>query len=491
MVEYLTGVKKDLFLMKMLKKKEIRDFGTKFLIYLRNALKYEKFVKIDDKVVLNSQMPPYGTEAFDRFVSLAPQVREGKPAPISCHISVTQSCSFSCWHCSNWHREKTEDLPLDLLLDTIGRLQDMGNCLIGLTGGEPTLRDDLQDIIKGIGKKSSTLLFTNGEKLDEDRAKELKKAGLFSVSISLDHYKEEEHNKVRGHEKAYQYAINAIKAAQQAGLYTIVGVVPTKEMIQEGKVPKFYEFCKELGVHEIRVLAPIPTGRIIGQRECRWCMTDEEKQMWEYHKELNQRKDFPRITEFSFLESEGILGCTAGTFHIFIETDGTVTPCDMIPLSFGNIKEEGIEKAYQLMSSTFRVPRYSCFVRAAVGLFKKAFEEEKKLPFSKEKSLEIATKIKNRKMPEFFEKMGMPKPVFEEKATAEMKATLDLRGLLCPEPVFKTQEKIWEMEKGVIEVFVSDENSKNNVAKTAEHEGWNVEIKERDNGEAILVLSKA
>jgi len=295
---------------------------------------------------------------------------------------------------------------------------------------------------------------------------------------------------VRGHEKAYQYAINAIKAAQQAGLYTIVGVVPTKEMIQEGKVPKFYEFCKELGVHEIRVLAPIPTGRIIGQRECRWCMTDEEKQMWEYHKELNQRKDFPRITEFSFLESEGILGCTAGTFHIFIETDGTVTPCDMIPLSFGNIKEEGIEKAYQLMSSTFRVPRYSCFVRAAVGLFKKAFEEEKKLPFSKEKSLEIATKIKNRKMPEFFEKMGMPKPVFEEKATAEMKATLDLRGLLCPEPVFKTQEKIWEMEKGVIEVFVSDENSKNNVAKTAEHEGWNVEIKERDNGEAILVLSK-
>ena len=99
-----------------------------------------------------------------------------------------------------------------------------------------------------------------------------------------------------------------------AGLYTIAAAVPTREMIQQGEVPQFYDYCRDLGVHEIRVLAPIPTGRLVGHREKRWCGTDEQEQMWEYAKKLNQDKNYPRITEFSYLESEGILGCTAGTF---------------------------------------------------------------------------------------------------------------------------------------------------------------------------------
>lgn len=492
MAKFLTGASKNFVLLKMLKKKEVRSLDKNFLKYLRGALKYEKFVEIDGKVVLNSQMPPYGSEAFDRFLSLAPLIREGKTAPISCHISITQRCNFDCWHCSNWYRDEVEDMPFDLLMDTIARLQDMGNCLIGLTGGEPTLREDLEDIIKGIVPRSTVLLFTNGSNVTEERAKSLKKAGLFSIAISLDHYEPERHNNVRGHDKAFEIATQAIKASEKAGLYTIAAAVPTREMIQNNEVPKFYDFCRDLGVHEIRVLAPIPTGRIVGQRTERWCGTDEQQQMWEYAKKLNLDKNYPRITEFSYLESEGILGCTAGTFHMFIETDGTVTPCDMIPLSFGNIKDEGIERSYELMSSTFKVPRYECFVRAAVGLFRKAFEEEGKLPFSKEKTLEITGRIKNKKMPEFFKMMGMQEPVFEsKKLRVAKKEKLDLRGLSCPEPVFMTQEKIWEMEDGVLEVLVNDEQVKFNVEKTAEREGWGVEVKEHENGEYLLVLAKA
>ncbi len=491
MAKFITGTKKNLFLLKMLKKKEIRDFGKDFLFYLKDALKYEKFVEIEGKVVLNSQMPPYGTEAFDRFLSLSSLLKEGKTAPISCHISVTQRCNFSCWHCSNWHRDEVEDLPLDLLLDTTHRLQEMGNCLIGLTGGEPTMRDDLEDIIRGIGPRSSVLLFTNGTGITEDRAKELKKAGLFSIAISLDHFRPEAHDKLRGHEGAFDIAIKAFDASKNAGLYVIAAAVPTGEMIQKNEVPQFYDFCRDLGVHEVRVLAPIPTGRIVGNKEARWCGTDEQKQMWEYAKKLNLTKDYPRITEFSYMESEGILGCTAGTFHMFIESDGTVTPCDMIPLSFGNIKEEGIEKAYELMSSTFKVPRYECYVRAAVGLFRKAFEAEGKLPFSKEKTLEITGRIKNKKMPEFFQKLGMQQPQFESKRPTVMKREkLDMRGLSCPQPVFNTQEKIWEMESGIIEVLVDDATAKHNVARTAEREGWDVEIKDKDDGEYLLILSK-
>ena len=67
---------------------------------------------------------------------------------------------------------------------------------------------------------------------------------------------------------------------------------------------------------------------------------------------------------------------------------------------------------------------------------------------------------------------------------------IDARGLSCPVPIFKTQEKIWEMKKGVIEVLVDDPTAKQNVARTAEREGWMVEIMDMGDGEFLLTLSK-
>jgi len=491
LVKFLTGRSKDLVMLKMLAKKEVRKLDKRFLLYLRESSKYEKFVEIDGKVVMNSQMPPFGTEAFDRFIGMIPKIKKGITFPFSCNIAVTNRCSFSCWHCSNWGREESGDFPLKILKETIWKLQEMGNCFIGLTGGEPTLRDDLEEIIEAIGTKSHTILFTNGERLGLERAKELKKRGLFAASVSLDHYKPEIHDKLRGYEGAFDIAVNAIKASNEAGLYTIAGVVPTKEMINAGEVPTYYRFIKDIGAHEVRVLAPIPTGKLVGNKEARWCGKDEEKQMWDYHMKLNKDKDYPKISEYSYLESEGILGCMAGTYHMFIENDGTVTPCDMIPLSFGNVKKEGFEQAYRTMAERYKVPRYQCYVRAAHALFKKGFDKENKFPLSKETSMEITGKIRNRRMPEFFLKLGMPKPVYHEKKDRVIrKEKLDLRGLQCPEPVWQTQEKIWEMEVGILEILVNDKEARDNIEKTAESEGWKAKIEKKENGEYLLVLSR-
>ena len=362
--------------------------------------------------------------------------------------------------------------------------------LNGLIPGTEFENMDLEDIVRSIGPRSSSLLFTNGERLDGDRARELKKAGLFSVSVSLDHHDPSIHDQRRGTEGAYDKAVKAIQASLDAGLYTIIGTVPTKEMIQNKEMSAFYDHCASLGAHEIRVLAPIPTGRIVGQRECRWCGSSEEKEMFEYHMALNQKKDYPRISVYSFLEKDDLLGCTAGTFHIFIETDGTVTPCDMIPMSFGNIHEEGIEQAYRTMADAFKAPRYSCFVRAAVGLFEQGFSEEQKLPFSRERTAMIIEKMKNRRLPMFFQKLGMPEPAEMKRDGQPGHAKLDLRGIACPEPVFRTQEKLWEMVRGTLEVLVSEEKAVHNVTETAKREGWTVAVDPQGPEEFLMTLKK-
>ncbi len=409
----IMGKKKDLILLKMLKEKEVWALPMSFRLYLRRALKHDKFVEHNGKYVLNTQMPAYPSPAFTQFLKVGNRVREGKTAPSSCHIVVTHRCHYDCWHCSDANREESDDLSKDLILDTVKRLQDMGNSLIGLTGGEPLLRDDLEEIVEGIDDRSTIMLFTTGHGLTPERAKRLVDGGVFYAVVSLDHFKPEIHDKLRGFKGSHKIALDAIKMFRDAGAFTVVSSVPTREMIEAGDLWEFMEFLKGLNLHEVRVLAPIPTGRIVGQREQRWSKKQVEI-MKEVHMKYNKDPDAPRITVFAFIEGEGILGCCGGTFHMFIEGDGTVTPCDMIPMNFGNIKTCGIEKSYERMTSIYKIPRHDCFLRAAVTLIGRAYEEEGKLPLSREKSIEIANKVRNIKMSECFQQLKMPYPWSDE-----------------------------------------------------------------------------
>ena len=86
---------------------------------------------------------------------------------------------------------------LSQLKEAISDAQNLGSSVIGLTGGEPLLRDDLEDIIAAIDQRSMPVLFTTGYKLTQARVKSLKKAGLEIPVISLDHYSAEIHDKGR------------------------------------------------------------------------------------------------------------------------------------------------------------------------------------------------------------------------------------------------------------------------------------------------------
>ena len=66
---------------------------------------------------------------------------------------------------------------------------------------------------------------------------------------------------------------------------------------------------------------------------------------------------------------------------------------------------------------------------------------------------------------------------------------IDARGLSCPQPVILTNRKIQEMRKGVFEILVDSDTSRENISRLARQTGWNIEVK-RENDDYCLVLRK-
>ena len=66
---------------------------------------------------------------------------------------------------------------------------------------------------------------------------------------------------------------------------------------------------------------------------------------------------------------------------------------------------------------------------------------------------------------------------------------IDARGLSCPQPVILTNRKIQEMKKGVFEILVDSDTSRENISRLARQTGWNVEVR-RENEDYCLVLRK-
>jgi MoaA/NifB/PqqE/SkfB family radical SAM enzyme len=106
--------------------------------------------------------------------------------PIMAHIIPIRRCNLSCTYC-NEYDDFSKPVPLDVMVHRIEQLGRLKTGVITLSGGEPLLHPELDDIIRAI-RKNATLsgLITNGYLLTADRIKKLNDAGLDHLQISID-----------------------------------------------------------------------------------------------------------------------------------------------------------------------------------------------------------------------------------------------------------------------------------------------------------------
>src|SRR5690242_11513220 len=115
--------------------------------------------------------------------------------PIMAHIIPIRRCNLACTYC-NEYDDFSKPVALDIILRRLELLGRLNTGVITLSGGEPLLHPDLDDIIRGI-RRHATLagMITNGYLLTADRVRRLNDAGLDYLQISIDNVMPDEVSK--------------------------------------------------------------------------------------------------------------------------------------------------------------------------------------------------------------------------------------------------------------------------------------------------------
>jgi len=106
--------------------------------------------------------------------------------PVAAHLIPIRRCNLSCTYC-NEYDDHSPPVPTPDVFRRIDRLASLGTGIITLSGGEPLLHPDLDDIVRRIRSHGViATLITNGYLLSRERIRRLNRAGLDHLQISID-----------------------------------------------------------------------------------------------------------------------------------------------------------------------------------------------------------------------------------------------------------------------------------------------------------------
>jgi len=159
-------------------------------------------------------------------------------------ISLTSKCNLNCKYC---HREgevsPREEMTLDDISEILKTAAKFNMNSVKFTGGEPTLRKDIVDIIHAVPPSMEASMTTNGTLL-APIAQDLKNAGLSRVNISIDSLNPEKYRGICG--KDYlSLVLEGIDASVKAGLTPVKLNVVVLKGCNDDEVEDFISFVRD------------------------------------------------------------------------------------------------------------------------------------------------------------------------------------------------------------------------------------------------------
>lgn len=388
--------------------KGLKGLTLKQKLALNYVSRQSKMTRLDGRIYTNTFTPYFPSTAYDRFLEGVVAVASGKPLPVVTNFAVTARCPCNCWHCSFAKRSPKDRLSIDILRQAIADVQQLGTSVVGLTGGEPLLRNDLEEIIAAIGPQSMPLLFTTGYGLTPERVRLLKAAGLGIPVISLDHHEPEIHDRGRGRAGMHRQAVDAVRMFKEVGFYVAVSFVPDRKLVADREALfKTLDFFRELGINDMRLTSPILSGHLTGKPES--LLTPEQVQtVWDVQKMCTDTPGYPGVFAYDVLESDAYYGCGAGYNYLFVDAEGNLSPCDFTMLSLGNLTERPLTQIWAEMSGKFNRPGCGCYANKISGTIARMGID--RFPLEKAVSEGLVARHPSSdpdRIPAFYKRMGM------------------------------------------------------------------------------------
>jgi len=364
-------------------------------LFLMQYMKKFRINNIDGNIIIHSHLPALNSKAYSRFVD---EHLIGKSeGPTHAQIGLTNDCPQDCIYCYNKHR-KGETMDTHTIIKLIADLKRMGVLWIGFTGGEPLLNKDIIKITESAGDDIALKLFTTGCTLTKQMAKDLKKAGLMYISVSLDSVQEKQHDEVRNYPGAFQTALKAIEIFKETGFHVSVSAVLSRDMIHNGQVDELLQFLIDLEIHEAWLCEAKPSVDAYWKDEL--IITEDDRLYLCQLQDQYNKEGKITVNYLGHFEGKEHFGCNAGHKMVYIDAFGEVSPCVFTPMTFGNIKDQSIDSIFSEMKKLFPSEN-GCFINKNYKLFQKYIKNDTII--SKEDSHSLIREVDFGSLSRFFE----------------------------------------------------------------------------------------
>ena len=238
--------------------------------------------------------------------------------PLLAHIIPIRRCNLACEYC-NEYDDFSKPVPTEVMFQRVDKLGALGTSVVTISGGEPLLHPELDQIIGRIRRHGIVAgMITNGYLLMPDRIQKLNDAGLEWLQISIDNVSPDEVSKKSLKVLDKKLQMLAAHADFHVNINSVVGggVHNPQDALIIGKRALELGFSSTIGI--------IHDGQ--GQLQP---LADEERRVYHEMKNLEKRS-FTRINAFQdniALGTPNQWRCRAGARYLYICEDGLVHYC--------------------------------------------------------------------------------------------------------------------------------------------------------------------
>jgi radical SAM protein with 4Fe4S-binding SPASM domain len=275
--------------------------------------------------------------------------------------NLTRRCNLACAHCyiaaGSWHSAEGELSTAECRRITDEILELTPAPLFILSGGEPLLRTDLEEIAAyAVGRGATVVVGTNGTRLSAERIRSLGEAGVQGFALSVDSLDARYHDRFRHGEGALGETVAAVERLRSERLDFIVQTTITRGNRHELRA--LAAWAAEHGAVAFNLYFLVATGRGAAMPGLTPAENDEAlRELASLEREYRGRmlvrsKCQPQIMRHVHQSAPDspllnyATRCPCGVHYCRITPEGKVTPCPYLPVEAGDLRAQSFAEVW-------------------------------------------------------------------------------------------------------------------------------------------------